>query len=128
MSADLRERIESAHAAEDARFEAMTAGAHDALEQMLDESLSYIHTSGNVESKALFMTRLRNGHRRFVSIKVLDRRLFLGNGVFSFCGSLDMEVFLEGKVVPVAMVYTSVYSDGDPPMLVSFQGTRRPAA
>src|SRR5690606_15519403 len=54
---------------EQARLQALTQGDYDAVERLLDDQLSYIHSSGMVQNKQEFLESLRVGRFRFPEMR-----------------------------------------------------------
>ena len=52
--------------AQDARFSAMVAGDVARLSEMLDDSVTYHHSNGAVETKTQFLDAIRTGALRYV--------------------------------------------------------------
>lgn len=57
------------------RFEAMINEDFDLLENLIDDQLVYIHSNGNVDSKASFINAIREGKTSYDDIKLEESKV-----------------------------------------------------
>lgn len=82
---------------EDALYQAMIALDYAALADLLSEDLSYIHSTGVVESKAAYLDGLRDGLYEYASVTRVDSKTSVYPGVAFTTGMIDMDVGAKGS-------------------------------
>jgi ketosteroid isomerase-like protein len=60
---------------EKSRFQAMINEDFDFLENLIDDQLVYIHSNGNVDSKASFINAIREGKTSYDDIKMEESKV-----------------------------------------------------
>ena len=106
------------------RFAAMVAQDVAALEPLLAEELRYVHSNGQLESRAQFLETVRSGRIRYESIDVreIDVRLYDEIGLAS--GLITVGGRSGGQLLQLELRYTDAYVRRDGRwQLVASQGT-----
>jgi ketosteroid isomerase-like protein len=81
---------------EEQRFAAMVAGDVAALERLLDDALTYTHSSGAVDTKTSYIAGVRNKVWEYKSIRRDNERVVLrGDAALVFC-RLHIDVLVSG--------------------------------
>jgi ketosteroid isomerase-like protein len=92
------------------RFRLTEAGDVDAIEKMLDDELSYCHTTGRCESKAEYLANLRSGRTKYHKIEVVGSRVRHYGDLAILNGRITIDVEAGGQSVQgLKMSYTDVY-------------------
>ncbi|WPP51470.1 nuclear transport factor 2 family protein [Catalinimonas niigatensis] len=60
---------------EKSRFQAMINEDFDFLEKLIDDQLVYIHSNGNIDSKASFINAIREGKTSYDDIKLEESKV-----------------------------------------------------
>lgn len=96
-------------AAERARAEAMTAGDVDALDALLDDECSYVHSTGAIDTKDEYLDRLRTGALVYRTVRISEQEVLeLGDGC-AVSHRMDAEMVLGGVVRPYQGHVISLY-------------------
>ncbi|RDU99914.1 nuclear transport factor 2 family protein [Trinickia dinghuensis] len=118
--------IEAIRALERDRFRAMVDGDVPLLNQLLSDSVSFIHTSGKRETKQQFIDAISGGHRRYRQIEVQSQDVVaVGRETCVVTGRalLEMEANNGALLFPIA--YTAIQAqEGGHWRLVAWQATR----
>ena len=118
---------DSVKATEAERFRLMTANDLSGLMGYLDEDLVYIHSTGEMETKAEFLERVRSGKLRYRSIQPAAARVRTVGSVAIVTGRAKVGVTSDGADRDLEILYTSVYrKTGGRWKLLSWQSTRIP--
>jgi uncharacterized protein (TIGR02246 family) len=120
--------VDAIKAVDRQRFDAMVEGDATLLERILDEDLTYTHTTGVVDTKATFLASIRAGTLRYLAIQVdgVEVRIY-ADAAAVVTGRIDMRVALAGKEAAFTARFTSVYAKRrDRWLLVAWQSTRLP--
>ena len=113
--------------AETARFHALIAGDLDTLAGLLSDDLVYVHSGGEVESKARFLERLSARTLKYVSISPSDVVVRASAALGVTYGRSHMAVVSAGQAQEFDIRYTAVYERQDRMWkLRSWQSTRLP--
>jgi ketosteroid isomerase-like protein len=87
---------EAIRALEEQRYAAMLAGDVAALERLLDDALSYTHSNGVVDTKASYITGVRDRVWEYKSISRENERVVLrGDAALVYC-RLHIELLVRG--------------------------------
>ncbi|MFM8346444.1 MAG: nuclear transport factor 2 family protein [Bacteroidota bacterium] len=91
------------------KFRWMVEAKLDSLDGLLDERLSYIHSTGWTQSKKEFIEDFTNGKITYHSIEVkeISARVYKRSAVVT--GTASMETTLNGNRSPVNVKFTEVY-------------------
>src|SRR5215472_9806162 len=115
--------------ADDQRFQAMTRGDWPALEAVLSDDLTYVHSTARLESKAEHVANLRAGKPHYRGIAPRDRRVRVHVDVGIVNGVSEMHVENAGKEQCFTVRYLAVYvKAGDRWRMIAWQSTRQPDA
>lgn len=118
--------IEAIRALERDRFRAMVDGDVPLLNQLLSESVSFVHTNGKRETKQQFIDAISAGHRRYRQIEVQSQDVVpVGRDTCVVTGRalLEMEANNGALLFPIA--YTAIQAQEDGHWrLVAWQATR----
>lgn len=110
---------------EDQRFEAMIAGDVATLDRMLADELTYVHSNGQMETKAGFLARIKSGDLKYKAVRREDVRVWVTGGAAVVTGQATMEVRSKGEDVSLFIRFTDVYVDRSGRWeLVAWQSTR----
>ncbi len=92
------------------RFRMTAAGDTDGVDRVLDDQLSYCHSTGRCETKAEYMANLRSGRTRYHRIEVLSSRVRHYGDIAILNGQIVIDVEAGGQNVKgLKMSYTDVY-------------------
>ena len=112
---------------EDRRFAAMLRGDTTALRQLLGDDLTYIHTSGEQDTKTELLRSLGSGELRYESIAPESRTVRIFGGVAVVVGRSSMRAGGPGRVRPFRIRYIAVYAQRDRGwQLEAWESTRLP--
>ena len=112
-------------AAELKRFEAAQKSDLDALGQLLADDLTYTHSTGVLETKAVFLDSLKSGKLQFKKIEPADLqvRVYATNAVIN--GTAKISVVSEGQPKDVHIRFTDVWvSHAGRWQMVAWQSTK----
>ena len=114
-------------ALEDERFRAMIAGDLPTLDRILADDLTYVHSGGQLESKAEFLGRLRSGDLKYKVMRREDVQVRLLDCAAVVTGRVHVEVYAEGEDRSIVMRFTDVYAQrAGRWRMVAWQSTRIP--
>ena len=115
--------------ADDRRFDAMRKGDWTALDAVLADDLTYVHSTARLESKAEHVGNLKAGKPNYRGIAPRDRRARVHAGVGVVNGLSEMHVENAGKEQRFTVRYLAVYAkSGDSWRMIAWQSTRVPDA
>jgi ketosteroid isomerase-like protein len=111
--------------AERQRFEAMMKQDVAALDTLLDEDLSYVHTDGEMQSKAEFIDLIRTRRLVYESIEPSDMHVRVYEGIAIVTGRSQMRVRSASGVSSFGIRFTEahVHREGRW-LLTAWQATR----
>jgi hypothetical protein len=118
--------IEAIRALERDRFRAMVDGDVPLLNQLLSESVSYVHTNGKRETKQQFIDSISNGHRRYRQIEVQSQDVVpVGSGTCVVTGRALIEMEANNGALLFPIAYTAIQAqEGGHWRLVAWHATR----
>ena len=109
------------------RFEAMVRADWTALDAVLAEDLTYVHSTARLESKAEHVANLRAGKPHYRGIAPRERRARVHGGVGVVNGVSEMHVERDGKAQHFTVRYLAVYARaGGHWRMIAWQSTRQP--
>ena len=112
--------------ADDRRFEAMRKGDWAALDAVLADDLTYVHSTARLESKAEHIANLRAGKPHYRGIAPRDRHARVHGGVGIVNGVSDMHAERDGKENRFTVRYLAVYTKaGADWRMIAWQSTRQ---
>src|SRR5947207_7038310 len=115
--------------ADERRFEAMRRGDWAALDSVLAEDLTYVHSTARVESKYEHVANLRAGKPHYRGIAPRERRARVRGDVGIVNGVSEMHVERDGKEQRFTVRYLAVYAkSGEQWRMIAWQSTRVPDA
>ena len=115
--------------ADDRRFEAMRKENWAALDAVLADDLTYVHSTARQESKAEHVANLRAGKPHYRGIAPRDRRIRTHGNVGVVTGVSEMHVERDGNEQRFTVRYLAVYAKtGDQWRMIAWQSTRVPDA
>jgi ketosteroid isomerase-like protein len=115
--------------ADDQRFTAMQKADWAALEALLADDLTYVHSTARLESKREHVANLRAGKPHYRGIAPRERRVRVHGGVGVVNGVSEMHVDNAGKEQRFTVRYLAVYAkSGDAWRMIAWQSTRVPDA
>src|SRR5215467_5985244 len=96
--------------ADDRRFEAMRKEDWNALDAVLADDLTYVHSTARLESKAEHIANLRAGKPHYRGIAPRERRARVHGGTGVVTGVSEMHVERDGKEQRFTVRYLAVYA------------------
>jgi uncharacterized protein (TIGR02246 family) len=118
-------------AADAKRMDAMVRGDVQALATLLAPDVTYTHSTGEVQTREIFLETISSGRLDYVSMIPSDVKVrVLGDRAAVITGLADVKLIAQGKENTVALRFTSVWTrsgdrDGGWQMVV-WQSTRLP--
>ena len=102
-------------AAEDARFAAMIAADTAALARMLADDLTYVHSSGRVETKDEYLKAVASQAIRYLAFVPSERRVTLVDACAAIImGRANARVVVAGQEQALDIRYVGVYGRAAP--------------
>lgn len=95
--------------AQDRRFALTAGGDLDELEKMLTDDMTYTHSHSGVDTKAQFLTTLRSGRVRYLSIEPEERAVRVYGGTAVVQGVAHVLVKVEERDVDVRLRFTELF-------------------
>ena len=115
--------------ADDRRFEAMRKADWPALEAVLADDLTYVHSTARLETKAEHVGNLKAGKPHYRGIAPRERKVRVHGGVGVVNGVSEMHVENAGKEQRFTVRYLAVYAKaGSAWRMIAWQSTRVPDA
>jgi len=115
--------------ADDRRFEAMRKEDWPALEAVLADDLTYVHSTARLETKAEHVGNLKAGKPHYRGIAPRERKVRVYGGVGVVNGVSEMHVENAGKEQRFTVRYLAVYAKaGQAWRMIAWQSTRVPDA
>ena len=115
--------------ADDRRFEAMRKADWPALEAVLADDLTYVHSTARLETKAEHVGNLKAGKPHYRGIAPRERKVRVHGGVGVVNGVSEMHVDNAGKEQRFTVRYLAVYAKaGAAWRMIAWQSTRVPDA
>ena len=115
--------------ADDRRFEAMRKEDWPALEAVLADDLTYVHSTARLETKAEHVGNLKAGKPHYRGIAPRERKVRVHGGVGVVNGVSEMHVENAGKEQRFTVRYLAVYAKaGAAWRMIAWQSTRVPDA
>ena len=112
-------------AAELKRFEAAQKSDLDALGQLLADDLTYTHSTGVLETKAVFLDSLKLGKLQFKKIEPADLQVRVYATTAVINGTAKISVVSEGQPKDVHIRFTDVWvSHAGRWQMVAWQSTK----
>jgi len=104
----------------------MVAGDIDQLGHLLDERLTYTHSTGVVDTKASLLRKIAAGELRYRSIDSLSKTIIAADSVAIIFDDLEMRVVVTGEEHVIRSKGISVWlaSGARGWQLLAFQGTK----
>ncbi|HLX01855.1 nuclear transport factor 2 family protein [Trinickia violacea] len=118
--------IEAIRGLERDRFRAMVDGNGQLLEELLSESVSFVHTNGKRETKQQFIDAITAGRRRYRQIEVQSQDVVVvGRETCVVTGRALIEMEANNGALLFPIAYTSIQTQQDGQWrLVAWQATR----
>lgn len=115
-------------AAEDARFSAMVAADAGEMRRWFADDLEYVHSTGQVESRAQLIDSITSGRMRYVAVTPGERQVVsLGGDAAIVRGRGRFQVTAGGNALDLQIRYLAVYGKQDGVWrLRSWQSLRTP--
>jgi hypothetical protein len=102
-------------AAEDRRYQAMIGTDLDTLDLMLDDRLSYAHSSGARDTKAEYLEKVRSGYYDYLTIEHPVERVEVVGDTAMVIGRMTSDLTVQGvrKTIDNLALSVWVRADGD---------------
>jgi len=114
--------------ADSARFAAMLKGDADALEKLLAPELSYTHSNAAVQDKASFISDIKTGKIKYLTIEPSDRKTQVFGNMAIVTGGASVHVIQNGNDLTFKIRYTNAHINrGGSWQMVAWQSTRLPS-
>ncbi|GAA4397577.1 hypothetical protein GCM10023187_07200 [Nibrella viscosa] len=111
--------------AEQKRFSAQVTNNFAVLEQVLDNDLTYTHSSGNTDSKQTFIQSLKDGKTKYEAIDVQEQTVRVYGNTAIINGLAAVKVTSNNETRTMNLRYTDVYlKRGNDWKLVAWQSLR----
>jgi ketosteroid isomerase-like protein len=115
--------------ADDRRFDAMRKEDWPALEAVLADDLTYVHSTARQETKAEHVDNLRAGKPHYRGIAPRDRRVRVHGTIGIVNGVSEMHVERDGKEQRFTVRYLAVYAKtANDWRMIAWQSTKVPDA
>ena len=115
--------------ADDRRFDAMRKEDWPALEAVLADDLTYVHSTARQETKAEHVGNLRAGKPHYRGIAPRDRRVRVHGTIGIVNGVSEMHVERDGKEQRFTVRYLAVYAKtANDWRMIAWQSTKVPDA
>jgi hypothetical protein len=96
-------------AAELKRFEAAEKDDFDTLDKLLADDLTYGHSTGVLETKAVFLASLKSGKLKFKKIEPADVQVRVFGATAIITGTAKLAVVSNGEAKDVAIRFTDAW-------------------
>jgi hypothetical protein len=119
--------IEAIRGLERDRFRAMVEGDGAALDALLAENVSYIHTNGKRETKRQFIDAITAGRRRYRQIEIQSQDVVTAGKdtcLVSGRALIEMESKNGALLFPIAYTAVHVQAEAGQWQLLALQATR----
>ena len=114
---------------EDKRWAAQTGKDWKALDALLHDQLSYTHSSGVTDTKAVWMDAMKAGRTVYKSVKHGDRKVRLYGENALVTGKAAIEAEVNGQARSMRLTYLDVWTKTPQGWkFVAWQSTPQPAA
>jgi ketosteroid isomerase-like protein len=112
---------------ENQRIQAMIAGDLATLERLLADDLSYVHSTGQVESKQEFLARLKSGDLKYRAMPREEVKVRILGCAAIVTGKAKADVESKGLKLSFPMRFTDIYvKRAERWQLIAWQSTRMP--
>lgn len=112
---------------EEARIAAMIAADATALDRCLGNELTYVHSNGDLETKAQFLSRIASGDLQYKAVRQQDVAVQVFGDSAIVTGLAAMDVRSKGTDLTMQIRFTNCYvARNDRWEMVAWQSTRLP--
>ena len=112
---------------ERARLKAMIDADSEALNSILSDDLTYIHTTTREDSKKSLIGSLVSGRLSYESMDTEDVKIRIYGDAAVVTGSAAIKVSSGGRLLEFSILFTDVYAKQDGRwQMVAWQSTRKP--
>jgi aconitase B len=106
----------------------MLKGDADALEKLLASELSYTHSNAAVQDKASFISDIKTGKIKYLTIEPSDRKAQVFGNMAIVTGGASVHVIQNGNDLTFKIRYTNAHINRSGSwQMVAWQSTRLPA-
>jgi ABC-type phosphate/phosphonate transport system substrate-binding protein len=114
--------------ADNERFTAMLKADTAALEKLLADELSYTHSNAQVQDKAAFISDIKTGKIKYLTIEATDQKARVFGTTAIVTGGASVHVVQNGNDLTFKIRYTNTHLNrGGAWQMVAWQSTRLPA-
>lgn len=114
--------------ADNDRFTAMLKADSAALEKLLADELSYTHSNAQVQDKAAFISDIKTGKIKYLTIEATDQKVRVFGNAAVVTGGASVHVVQNGNDLTFKIRYTNTHLNrGGAWQMVAWQSTRLPA-
>lgn len=111
------------------RFESMINNDQEALQEILDDDLTYTHANAKTDTKASLLNSLESKKTIYKSVQPEDVSIRVYGSTAIVNGKAQVNVIMDGQEHDMQMRYTDVYAKKSGRWkLVAWQSTRLPVA
>ena len=109
----MSDEVASVLAAEDRRYQAMIDTDLDTLDRMLDDRLSYAHSSGARDTKDEYLEKVRSGYYDYLTIEHPVERVEVVGGTAMVIGRMTSDLTVQGTRKTIDNLALSVWVRAD---------------
>jgi Domain of unknown function (DUF4440) len=115
MMSAMTDDVAAVLAAEDRRYQAMIDTDMPTLDRMLDDRLSYAHSSGARDTKAEYLEKVRSGYYKYLTIDHPVERVEVIGDTAMVIGRMTSDLTVQGiaKTIDNLALAVWVRADGD---------------
>jgi hypothetical protein len=115
MMSAMTDDVAAVLAAEDSRYQAMIDTDMPTLDRMLDDRLSYAHSSGARDTKAEYLEKVRSGYYKYLTIDHPVERVEVIGDTAMVIGRMTSDLTVQGiaKTIDNLALAVWVRADGD---------------
>lgn len=105
----MSDEVAAVLAAEDRRYQAMIDTDLDTLDRMLDDRLSYAHSSGARDTKAEYLEKVRSGYYDYLTIEHPIERVEVVGDTAMVIGRMTSDLTVQGTRKTIDNLALSVW-------------------
>lgn len=107
------------------RHAALLAGDTDTLDALFTDDVIYLHSTGVIDSKQVYLDGLKSGKTKYLQIDYQPAEYRVGNGFALILGKVAMQLLIEGVEKEVrALIISSWRFESNGWRMMSWQATK----